>query len=136
RRLGHIVSNHNYLHTIRLVRQSHPIPSCHERPRLIRTCAPVEATRVAGDDRHGRNVASELASHDLGEAGVVALALAGHASLSDHPPARLDAHVTTLVRTDTRALDVRREADPEVATLRSSRELLRPKRHRLDHFSP
>ncbi len=77
-----------------------------------------EPPGVAGDDVDVLHRHAQLGRDDLGERGLVALALAGQAGRHVDAPVGLDLDVAALVRPDARALDVAGQADPDAAALR------------------
>src|SRR5438132_10158401 len=95
--------------------------------------APVELRRVAGNDGDRRRIAAERVRRDLRERRRVSLALRREPRRNEHFPARLDADVRALVRTDAGALDVTPDAEPEISPGPARLILLAPKFFRADH---
>src|SRR5207237_8966761 len=95
----------------------------YQSPTGVGPGAPIEATRIAGDDGHIRHVAAKLVGDDLGEGGVVALTLAGNTGHREHSPARLAADVGAFDRPYSRPLAARRVADSPLSPITPRRDL-------------
>ena len=97
--------------------QMRRVAGVDRRARGERAHAERDASRVARDHRHVVDLDAELICDDLGERGLVALALRRGARRQRDLAGGGDAHRRTLVRPEPRALDGIGEADADVAAL-------------------